>query len=431
MSNLTQEEIDALLSGTASPQSAESRVDADIPVSSESAAGDGETEGRRSPEPGGPEAPHTVRSDSLPELEKELEKELERQDISKEYLTPEEKDILGEMGNICMGASATTMYTLLGRRVNITTPQVHVYTSEEVLSIYRTPFVVVTVEYSKGMEGKNLLILKERDSVLITDLLMGGDGNNDMENVELDEIHLSAMSEIMNQMIGASATSLSNLLGRAIDITPPQATCVGMDTDVSRFLDSHLVIKVSFDMEIEGLLKSKLMQLMTVETGKKLARALLSGTEPEHDGAASGRQARPSQEKHRESPAGQAAGPAGAQAASGRKKAEPEEEARPVRVKPLTYESFDKEEKAGPRPTDNPVIDLISDIPLQVAVELGKTKKSIHDILNMGIGSVIVLDKLAGELVEVVGNGKHIARGEVVVIDENYGVRITDIDHAF
>jgi flagellar motor switch protein FliN/FliY len=104
-----------------------------------------------------------------------------------------------------------------------------------------------------------------------------------------------------------------------------------------------------------------------------------------------------------------------------------EEEALPVRVKPYTFESFDEKVKPVP-PADNPVIDLISDIPLQVAVELGKTKKSINDILNMGIGSVIVLDKMAGELVEVVVNGKHIARGEVVVIDENYGVRITDID---
>jgi flagellar motor switch protein FliN/FliY len=210
-----------------------------------------------------------------------LEAELADLDKSSQYLTPEEKDILGEMGNICMGASATTMYTLLGRRVNITTPQVHVYSSDEVLAVYKTPFVVVTVEYSRGMEGKNLLILRERDSALITELLMGGDGNIDLDSVELDELHLSAMSEIMNQMIGASATSLSNMLGCQVDITPPTAACVGAETDVSGFLDgSRLVIKVSFDMEIEGLLKSKLMQLMPIETGKKLAMALLKGTEP-------------------------------------------------------------------------------------------------------------------------------------------------------
>ena len=205
-----------------------------------------------------------------------------------------------------------------------------------------------------------------------------------------------------------------------------------MDTDVSQFFDgSHLVIKVSFDMEIEGLLRSKLMQLMAVETGKKLAQALLSGTKPDQSEKAAGDQARQpkEKEKHRATYSGQTQ--AGAREASDRKRTEQEEEARPVKVKPYTYEAFDKDEKVEARPMDNPVIDLISDIPLQVAVELGKTKKSINDILSMGIGSVIVLDKMAGELVEVVVNGKHIARGEVVVIDENYGVRITDIDHAF
>ena len=186
MSNLSQEEIDALLSGAASPENAKPNGEVDILAYSEPVSG--EMESSRDSEAKDSKAPENTGPDS----EEELEKELERQDKSSEYLTSEEKDILGEMGNICMGASATTMYTLLGHRVNITTPQVHVYSSEEVLSVYRSPFVAVTVEYSKGMEGKNLLILKERDTALITDLLMGGDGNTDVENIELDEIHLSA-----------------------------------------------------------------------------------------------------------------------------------------------------------------------------------------------------------------------------------------------
>ena len=417
MSNLSQVEIDALLNGAASPESAKPNGEVDISAYAETTEGEGGVENSQVPD--GAEGPETAQYSM-----RELEMELEKLDKSDEYLTPEEKDILGEMGNICMGASATTMYTLLGHRVNITTPQVHVYTSEEVLSVYRTPFVVVTVEYSKGVEGKNLLILKKRDSAIITELLMGGDENADADNIELDEIHMSAMSEIMNQMIGASATSLSNMLGRAIDITPPSACNVGVDTDVSRFLDgSQLVIKVSFDMEIEGLLKSKLMQLMPIETGKKLAAALLNGTNPDGEEKASGSRAQ-------RQTAGQEKNHTGTKTIND-KKAGQNEEASPVMVKPYTYEAFDKDDKDEPISMDNPVIDLISDIPLQVAVELGKTKKSINDILSMGIGSVIVLDKMAGELVEVVVNGKHIARGEVVVIDDSYGVRITDIDHAF
>jgi flagellar motor switch protein FliN/FliY len=419
MSNLTQAEIDALMYGDTSP------TETDPPS----------LDGFSSVDAGnGPEAQsYTAVRGADPDSIELLEAELAHLDKSSQYLTPEEKDILGEMGNICMGASATTMYTLLGRRVNITTPQVHVYTSDEVLAVYKTPFVVVTVEYSRGMEGKNLLILRERDSALITELLMGGDGNIDLDSVELDELHLSAMSEIMNQMIGASATSLSNLLGCQVDITPPSAACVGADTDVSGFLDgSRLVIKVSFDMEIEGLLKSKLMQLMPVETGKKLAKALLKGAEPAQSEITPAGSPPPqkSGEMRRETAAAGQAKREEPPAPMQRENVKKEEEVLPVRVKPYTYVSFDEKEKNEAPPGDNPVIDLISDIPLQVAVELGKTKKSINDILNMGIGSVIVLDKMAGELVEVVVNGKHIARGEVVVIDENYGVRITDIDRA-
>ena len=423
MSNLTQEQIDAMLNGTALPaddDSAAPNGEVDISAYNSSASGQDDAV---------PAAGSVRTSVTTAEADMErMEQELESLDKSSQYLSPEEIDILGEMGNISMGAAATTMYTLLGRRVTITTPKVFVYTSDEVLSVYNIPFLVVTVEYSKGMEGKNLLILKETDSALITDLLMGGDGNIDFENTELDEMHLSAMNEIMNQMIGASSTSLSTVLGHAIDITPPSAMCVGRDTDISEMLDgSQLVIKVSFDMEIEGLLKSKLMQLMPIEAGKKLAQALLQSMSPQKS-----EDVRPQAAKAEQAGGGEPAAPAmqpEVKAAAPQERLM-QEEAQPVRVKPFSYQAFDEEE-AKEAAAANPVIDLISDIPLQVAVELGKTKKSINDILNMGIGSVIVLDKMAGELVEVVVNGKHIARGEVVVIDENYGVRITDIDHAY
>ncbi len=422
MSNLTQEQIDALLNGADTPPEAEGAVSAagevDISAFETAAEEDG--------------AANTATSaQDVESLMEQMEQELVSLDKSSQYLTSDEIDIIGEMGNIGMGAAATTMYTLLGRRVTITTPKVYVYTSEEVLSVYKTPFIVVTVEYSEGIEGKNLLILKETDSALITDLLMGGDGNIDTENIELDEIHMSAMNEIMNQMIGASSTSLSTILGRTIDITPPNAKCVGLDTDVSDMLDgTELVIKVSFDMEIEGLLKSKLMQLMPIETGKKLARAMLNGADEQPSAAPVPSQPQqPKAEAPKGNPDEARMQRLAASSLSAQEKALESEEAQTVRVKPFSYETFDEDEKSQPAPVANPVIDLISDIPLQVAVELGKTKKSINDILNMGIGSVIVLDKMAGELVEVVVNGKHIARGEVVVIDENYGVRITDIDH--
>ncbi len=426
MSNLSQEEIDALLNGGASSNEIimAARPTGELDISEIYGSADEM------------QAIAGTQNNAEPYINEEmdraeqLEKVLEKLDKSGEYLTPEEKDLLGEMGNICMGASATTMYTLIGRRVTITTPQVHVYTSSEVLSIYKTPFVVVTVEYTRGAEGKNLLILKESDSAVITDLLMGGDGSISADDIDLDDIHMSAMSEIMNQMMGSAATSLSKMLGSSIDITPPSAKRIGIDTDVSDLLDgSQLVIKVCFDMEIEGLLKSKLLQLMTIETGKKLANAFLSGENaPKSADRVGGEESMPMSEKRPAVPRDiMSERYLEVNKDMHQKQAKAEEEARPIKVKPYSYESFDEEEKDTPAPVESPIIELISDIPLQVAVELGKTKKSISDILNMGVGSVIVLDKMAGEQVEVVVNGKQIARGEVVVIDENYGVRITDI----
>lgn len=405
MANLSQAEIDALLNGGALPAE---------------------------PGPIFETAPEIAAADAAAGLQAgednldNIQEELSRLDKSNDYLTPDEKDILGEVGNICMGASATTMYTLLGHRVTITTPRVHVYTSEEVISVYRSPFVVVKVEYKDGIAGKNLLILKERDSVLITDLLMGEETDY-VPGTPLDELHLSAMSEIMNQMIGAAATSLSKMLGTPIDITPPEAIWVGEDTDVSEFLDgSQLTIKVSFNMEIEGILKSELMQIMSIETGKELARTVM-GAPREDDAPAS---APSPTTPPPPPPLMPSAPPPMSSFASAPPSSPPPVSAAPaytVNVQPASYTAFDEQPAANPASLRTEAVGLLGDIPLQVTVELGKTKKSINDILNMGIGSVIVLDKMAGELVEVVVNGKRIARGEVVVIDENYGVRITDI----
>ncbi len=403
MANLSQAEIDALLSGG--------------DIGGGNAAPEQETGGAGYRSAPGPEAdvPGYAETSDFDELEYKLR----ALDKSAEYLTEGEKDILGEIGNICMGASATTMYALLGHRVTITTPRVRVYTSEEMLSVYHSPFVLVKVEYKRGVTGKNLLLLKERDSILITDLLMGREPSNG--SAEIDEMHLSAMSEIMNQMIGSSATSLSHMLGIPIDITPPEALWVNRDTDLSPFLDgSQIAIEVSFDMEIEGILKSELMQIMTIETGKELTAMVTEGHQPElrtlrgWDGA---------RDISSDADSRAAAAPAPA-----REKTDDKKEAmNTVNIKPMNYDSFDEQTPEPPTPLKNAAIDLVGDIPLQVAVELGKTRKSINDILGMGIGSVIVLDKMAGELVEVIVNGKRIARGEVVVIDENYGVRITDI----
>lgn len=196
--------------------------------------------------------------------------------VSSEYtLTEYERDTLGEVGNMCMGAVATTMYTLLDRRVSITTPRVSIHTTKEVLLDYSIPFVLVEVQYTSGIEGKNLLLLKEPDAALITDLLMGGEGKIE-EPVVLNEMHMSAISEIMNQMIGASATALAKLLHIPVNISPPLSDRVEVHADLTETLDhSQVVVKISFDMVIEGLLESQLIQLIPYDFARNLAKKLM------------------------------------------------------------------------------------------------------------------------------------------------------------
>ena len=396
-------------------------------------------------------------------------------------LTDVEIDILGEVGNISMGAVATTMYSLLDKRVSITTPRVNVYNAKEVLSVYRIPFVVATIEYVEGIAGTNLLVLKIEDAALITDLLMGGDGKVE-EPIELNEMHISAMSEIMNQMMGASSTSLSKLLRTPINISPPKSTQVDVGFDVTTLLgDIEMVTKISFDMEIEGLLKSELIQLVPYEVSRDFAKkfqevgmGVTSGENTTQTAAAPApapkqeappppvQQASPPppvqqvpppppvqqapppqpvqqtpppqpymQEPYQQAPYPQAPYPQApyppypqAPYPQQYPMAYPQaQQGRLVDVHPMQFRSFDSPGPVG----ESKGIDLVYNIPLQVTVELGKTRKEISEILEFSTGTIIVLDKIAGDPVEIVVNGKLIARGEVVVIDENYGVRITDI----
>ena len=342
-------------------------------------------------------------------------------DIS-EYFDPVEIDALGEIGNICMGTSATTMYALLGRRVTITTPKVGLFKAENVLALYKCPFLAISVGFIEGVRGRNLLILKDYDAALITDLLMGGDGKIDPENIELSELHFSAMSELMNQMIGSAATAMSNMVGNPINISPPQVSRIEYYESVAKFLDekgSVPVVKVSFDMEIEGLLKSELLQVMTVDMARELIHILMhpeEETKPEEESKHAVQPVEAPQQKPAASPV------------KSRKESPACEKPCIKAVKQPKYQSFDEETGRSPgRGTDLSNLQLINDIPLQVTVELGKTRKNIDDVLNFEVGSIIVLDKQAGDLVEVIVNGKRFAKGEVVVVDENYGVRITEI----
>ncbi len=355
-----------------------------------------------------------------------------------------------------MGSSATTLFSLVNQKVNITTPVVSLARWENVLTEYERPCVFIQIKYTVGLDGSNILILKEHDVKVITDLMMGGDGSN--TEGELGELHLSAISEAMNQMMGSSATSLSTMLGKMIDISPPEASLVDLTEfkeggDIAAFL-SGTFVKIAFRMQISDLVDSTIMQLYPIEFAKELCSTFLGAQlgeeppaqEPAPAPAPAAPQAGMSQMDMSQMQTGmpqmdmsqmqmgmpQMGMP---QMQMGMPQMMPQmqmgmpqmgmPQMQPnMSIQPAQFQNF-----AGGfnpnQPQEN--IDLIKDVPLEVTVELGRTAKSISDILDFAPGTIIELDKIAGEPIDVLVNGKFVAKGEVVVIEESFGVRVTEI----
>lgn len=373
-----------------------------------------------------------------------------------EKITDDEKDAIGEVANISMGTSATTLYSLVNRKVNITTPVVEMARWEDVIEDYERPCVFIKIKYTVGLEGTNILILKESDVKIITDLMMGGDGTN-IEG-ELGEIHLSAISEAMNQMMGSSATSLSSMLGRMIDISPPESSLLNTEMmqkgeDISSFLGGDFV-KITFRMQIGDLVDSKIMQLYPVDFAKSLYGYFMDNQEPEPApslmtpemsqpvptpseptpmvsmdmGAASMGMA-PTPMGMAPTPMSMAPSPMGMAPSMGMPSPmnmgmQNMASMPNINIQPASFQAFSGDVNAM-QSQEN--ISLIKDVPLEVTVELGRTSKVISDILDFAPGTIIELDKIAGEPVDVLVNGKLVAKGEVVVIEENFGVRVTEI----
>ena len=342
-------------------------------------------------------------------------------------ITDLERDALGEIGNISMGGAATTLSVLLGRKVSITTPTVSVSNLRQLKEKYPVPFLVVEVGYSIGIEGNNVLCIQAKDAAIIADLMMGNDGTN--PDQELSELHMSAVSECMNQMMGSVATSLSSMFNKKVDITPPVVTLVDLATEevVSKLLDKvDPIIQASFRMEVDGLIDSEIMQLLPVNVAKDMVDALMN-QQPDVDdeeAAMEAAQAAPPPSASDAEPASEP-GAAAAEPANYGYGATPMQPhvASNVPVQSAQFTPL----SSTPVQVNDANIGLILDVPLQVNVELGRTKKSIKDILDLTKGSIVELDKLAGEPVDIMVNGKYLAKGEVVVIDENFGVRITEI----
>ena len=345
-----------------------------------------------------------------------------------DVLTEVEKDALGEIGNISMGSAATTLSVLLGHKVNITTPSVAVSTMSIIQEQYPMPYLIVEVGYTVGIDGNNVLAIQAQDAAIIADLMMGGDGTS--PDTEINEIAMSAVGEAMNQMMGTVATSLSTMFNEKIDISPPKVNLIDFASkdQVTELVGvDEPVVRTSFRMEVDGLIDSEIMQILPVPVAKEMVEALTAEPEPEPAPAAAPAPAPAAMPVSAPAPAMAApamAAPAMAAApAAGYGMAMQPHVAANVPVQSAQFTPLNSQ----PVQVNDANIGLILDVPLSVTVELGRTKKSIKDILELTNGSIVELDKLAGEPVDIQVNGKFLAKGEVVVIDENFGVRITEI----
>ena len=432
---LSQEEIDALLNGAAAPA-------ADSAPAAEPAPADS-TAAEPAADASSPASDSSQFSDVLSDME---------------------KDALGEIGNISMGSAATTLSVLLGHKVSITTPSVAVATMSLIQKEYPLPYLIVEVGYTTGIEGNNVLAIQSQDAAIIADLMMGNDGTN--PDSEIGEIAMSAVGEAMNQMMGTVATSLSTMFNKKIDISPPKVNLIDFGTEdkVTEIVgENDPVVRTSFRMEVDGLIDSEIMQILPVPVAKEMVESLTGGGNDEAEAAAPEPAAAPTPAPPAPTPAPAAPtpAPATAQPAAAPPPMQPQMQQpmmqqpamqqpamQPQMQQPMMQPGYGYAQppaqphvangaavqpaqftplNTAPVQVNDANIGLILDVPLQITVELGRTQKSIKEVLELTNGSIVELDKLAGEPVDIKVNGQFLAKGEVVVIDENFGVRITEI----
>ena len=457
-----------------------------------------------------------------------------------------EIDAIGEIMNISLGASATAISTLLGTKVNITTPVVQVKNKENFEFRELEPAIGVEIAYVQGIDGKNIMMFSRNDVRIIVSMMMGAEIPED--EFVMDEINASAIREAMNQMMGASATALSEFLGTTVDISTPISYEI---TDGAAFKDKYFEgaeenVVIRFTLEIEDNLKSEFLNIMSVDLVKKLLKPFTAqfgmGEEEEDEVVASSEEAVSPQveESAPEAPAAEAAAEASAaeeapmpaksgpidqatadallasllaeQNGEGSSEAAPAPAAEPAAapepvaaaaapepvaaapapqpaaapqpapaqmapqmmampqgvayqdpltlqllnqmqqsqtqmlelirdiqggknkeakssepslIKPLNSREFENEGGGAGENPDNR--EMLMKVPLEISVEIGRTRKLVKDILDFTQGSLVVLDKMAGEQADLYVNGECIAKGDIVVVEENFGIRITEI----
>lgn len=378
-----------------------------------------------------------------------------------------EMDAIGEILNISLGASATAVSTMLNARVDITTPVVNVVEKEEFQMDRVEPAVGVEITYISGLQGKNIMLLKRHDVKVIVEMLMGIQMSD--EEFELNEMNISAVCEVMNQMMGASSTALSEFLGKMVNISTPISFPIESEHEFVEkyFEDNNPKVVVGFTLKIADKLESEFFNVMPIE----LAKSLVEGFIPNEEIAkveeekqenliaqeVTAEMKAPDESKVKEtisdsvipeqtmesvaSQMPQMSGDASMmqmqmmqqmmmQMQMMQQKMEDQQKAsepRLINVQTASSPAIapDKNIDLAEGQAEN--MELIMGVPLELSVEIGRTKKLVKDILDFTKGSLVVLDKLAGEQVDLFVNGQCIAKGDVVVVEDNFGIRITEI----
>lgn len=352
-----------------------------------------------------------------------------------ETLSEMECDAIGEIGNIAFGTAATTLSMLLRHKVNITAPRVSVIRPTDISMDMSIPHIAARVDYTEGLNGSNVLAIKQTDAQIIADLMLGGDGSN--PSPEVSEMHLSAVAEAMNQMMGSAATSMSTMLMRTVNISTPHVkTITSLDSDANDYLpQGSSLVRILFRLQVGELIDSNIIQILSMEFAHELVATLMAQSYGSYESQAPVAPAEPilatpnaavrsayAQAAQIAQPTASVAPQSGVQT-QGFAMESAVETVPPERVERAVFAPLED------RPYGEGIknLDLLMDVPLGVTVELGRAKKLLRDVLDMSIGSVLELETLAGEPVDILVNRKRIARGEVVVIDEHFGVRVTDI----
>ena len=393
-----------------------------------------------------------------------------------------EIDTIGEILNISMGSAATAISTMLDRQVVISTPTVVMRKFNALDYAALEPAMLVKISYVEGISGSNVMIFRQKDMQIILNLLMGND-DPPSDDFTFDELSMSAACEVMNQMMGASATALSEFLGRPINISTPEVMVVDPDNDYAKAVqvqEGEEIVSVSFRLTIDGVMDSNFASILGIQLAKEIVDQVMGQQGTVEAPAQPAPAAQPAAAPAAAQPAAAAAVQQPAAAAVPQRSAAPAQPAAqpqgaipqqmpagyppypaypnqppypgypyyggyppypaypnqpmpygapaaetPVSVQTPQFPQFAPQGAVDPNQNGN--MDLLMGVSLNVSVEIGRTKRKIKDIVDFGQGTVIELNKQAGAPVDIVVNGQLLARGDVVVIDDNFGVRITEI----